>query len=291
MNTKIDSFIRTSIATALVLSAGAALAVPGHLTGITAQKSVVKVGQIAPLLVTGTVKSCGVEVNNGAGKTWHIALTDPSPSPSKSFGTVYDKPGKYKVVAKGAGNTDADCSSISAVSVDITVLGDAPACTSDAAVQKDYQAIGVQVKTCEMSSTRPVAVRVQPTPGASTADVGSTQPNVAIAPAKITEIALSSTYVQVGQPFTIQVKGSGMKPQDCPSSIVIDQLSPKVVMDYGHQPAKWNSNGFPRNETSIIKEEGTYQVRLMLHDWSYSCVNSSLIGNLAKFTVGPAIAK
>lgn len=293
MNLKLKKLIRLGAATSLVLSVGTAWAFPGHLTGISAQKSIVKVGEDLNFTVTGTVK-CGVTINNANGKIWTIALTDPSATPSKFFGTSYNKAGKFHVTAQGQGNTDKDCSLISAVAVDVTVLGEPPACSSDIAVQKNYQAIGIQVKSCEVSSTPHVAALGRPVTGATTAEAGSANPGLVVAPTQITKVQLSAASLMGGSPLVVSVYGKGLQ-KNCGSSIVIDQLSPKVISNYGQMAStyQYETGGWPRKAAFNVTEPGTYQTRLLVND-ALSCGymgEGSISGDLSKFEVVPAVAK
>ncbi len=293
MNIKLKNFIQVGVSTALVLGVGTAWAFPGHLTGMSAQKSIVKVGEDVNLTVTGTVR-CGVTINNANGKIWTIALTDPSTPPSKSFGTSFNKTGKFHVTAQGQGNTDKDCSLISAVAADITVLGEPPACTFDVAVQKDYQAIGIQVKTCEVSSTPHVSSVSRPVTGATVAEVGSANPGLVVTPTQITKVQLSATSLMAGSPLEVKVFGVGQQ-KYCGSSIVIDQLSPSQINNYGQMSSKYQyeTGGWPRKAIFNITEPGTYRARLLINDTA-SCGykgEGSISGDLSPFDVVPAVAK
>lgn len=293
MTLKLKNLIRVGVSTALVLTVGAAWAVPGHLTGITAQKSVVKVGEDVNLTVKGTVQ-CGVTINNANGKIWTIALTDTANPATKFFGTSFNKPGKFHVTAQGQGNGDKDCSVISSVAVDITVLGDPPACTFDTAVQKDYQAIGIQVKGCEVASTPHVTTVGRPAAGATSAEVGSANPGLAITPTQITKVQLSTTSLMAGSPLVVSVYGVGQQ-INCGSSIVIDQLSPNLISNFGQMASKYQTEtgGWPRKTAFNVTEPGTYQARLLVNS-ALSCGykgEGSISGDLSKFTVVPAVAK
>jgi hypothetical protein len=83
------------------LSACATSALANTVTGIETYGSPpYKAGQTIPVVVKGDAK-CGVTINDGAGKTWDIALTDPSTPPSKQLGVTYAQPGTYVLSAKG----------------------------------------------------------------------------------------------------------------------------------------------------------------------------------------------
>lgn len=58
-----------------------------------------KPSQLISVIVSGDTK-CGVTMNDGAGKSWDIALTDPSTPPSKQLGVSYAQPGTYVLSAK-----------------------------------------------------------------------------------------------------------------------------------------------------------------------------------------------
>ncbi len=160
MNMRLTKIIQAGVSTALALSVGTAWS--GQLTGLSANKTIVKIGEQVNLTAIGTVQ-CGVMINDGNGQSWPIGLTDPTSRPTKLFGISYDHAGKFHVTATGKGGTGSkDCISNRSMAVDITVLGAPPRCTFDMDVQKDYQAIGVQVKACEVSSTPPVTAVSQP---------------------------------------------------------------------------------------------------------------------------------
>jgi hypothetical protein len=86
----------TTAALCMAFLVGVACA--GELTKFTTETPTVKVGEPVMFLVEGKAK-CGVDMDNGNGKKWHIFLGDPGPIPSKVFGTTYDTPNIYTVVA------------------------------------------------------------------------------------------------------------------------------------------------------------------------------------------------
>ena len=86
----------TTAALCLTFLMGGACA--SELTKFTTETPTVKVGEPVMFLVEGKAK-CGVDMDNGNGKKWHIFLGDPGPIPSKVFGTTYDTPNIYTVVA------------------------------------------------------------------------------------------------------------------------------------------------------------------------------------------------
>nr|WP_295786361.1 hypothetical protein [Rhodoferax sp.] len=262
MHTKLKNLIQVGVSTALVLGVGTAWAFPGHLTGMSAQKKVVKVGEDVNLTVTGTVQ-CGVTINNANGKIWTIALTDTANPATKFFGTSFNKAGKFHVTAQGQGNGNKDCSLISVVGVDITVLGDAPACTSDMGLQKDYQAIGIQVKTCEVASTPPAMTVNRPTLGETTASAGSANPGLGVAHTKVTNVSAPAS-VSAGNYFVVKVNGT-MGQGNCPTSIVIDQISPDLKSNYGNLASPYQSSGFERSYSFRLTEKGTYQARILVN--------------------------
>lgn len=91
-----------STAFALLFSAAASTsALADAVTSIeTMGSQPYKTSQNIMVLVKGDAK-CGVTMNDGAGKTWDIALTDPSTPPSKTLGVSYAQPGTYLLSAKG----------------------------------------------------------------------------------------------------------------------------------------------------------------------------------------------
>jgi hypothetical protein len=295
MHTKLKNLIQLSVSTALVLSVGTAWAFPGNLKSISAQKNVVKVGENVNLTVTGTVQ-CGVTINNANGKIWTIALTDTANPATKTFGTSFNKAAKFHVTAQGQGNGNKDCSLISAVAVDITVLGDAPACTSDLGVQKDYQAIGIQVKTCEVSSTPPVTTVNRPATGETTGSAASANPGLSLSHTKVTNVSVPAYAVLTGNDFVVKVDGKIGQGGNCPTSIVIDKIKPEQKNNYGNLASPYQSSGFPRIYSFKLTEAGTYQARILVNapgDFQACGYNGekTIPGDLSQIVVADPVTK
>jgi hypothetical protein len=255
MNMKFKNLMNAGICVTLLCGASGAWA--GQLTGLTAVKKIVKVGEDVNLVATGTAQ-CGVMVNDGNGKSWAIALTDTKSPATKSFGASYNKPGKFHLMAVGKGGMGpSDCNSNPVMAVDITVLGAPPECTFDMALQKDYQAIGIQVKTCEVSSKPPVAMGTHPEIVQTTGVAGSTQPGLTVAHTKITSMQVSDMQLKTGGTLTVKVNGTGNEAH-CPTTIAIGHNG----SNYWKSTNQASTGGWPRVSTYVLPEAGKYLVRI-----------------------------
>jgi hypothetical protein len=149
-----------------------------ELTGFFAVKQVVNVNEQVSLWVTGTAK-CGVMIDDGNGNKLPIALTDPSPQPSKSFGVTYDHPATFTLTASPRTGTDVVCAPQAApLTLQIEVLGPAtgllapangtktnvpastnpsekPPCAQDEAAQARQLKAGNKVDICPPKSETP----------------------------------------------------------------------------------------------------------------------------------------
>lgn len=255
MNMKLKNLMNTGICATLLFGAGGAWA--GQLTGLTAVKKIVKVGEDVNLIATGTAQ-CGVMINDGNGKIWAIGLTDTNNPATKSFGASYNKAGKFHLTATGKGGIGKlDCSPNPVMAVDITVLGAPPACTFDAALQKDYLAVGIQVKTCEVSSNPPVAIGGRAGTVDTTAVAGSPKPGLTVAHTKITSMQVSGTQLKTGGTLTVKVNGTGMETQ-CPTTVLVGHNG----NNYWKSTNQASTGAWPRVSTYVLPEAGKYLVRI-----------------------------
>lgn len=255
MNTTFKHLITTGLCSAFILGASAASA--GQLTGLNVPKKFVKVGESVPMVVSGTAQ-CAVMINDGNGKAWQIALTDPSNPPSKTFDALYNKAGKFHLTATANNVGKVACNTAPAMAVDITVLGTPPACTFDKAVQKEYLEIGVQVKTCEVLSTPPTKINNRAdTTVDTTAVVANPKPGLAVAHTKITSLQVSGTQLTAGATLTVKVYGTGLETQ-CPTTVSIEHKG-LTKWKYTNQAS---TGAWPRVSTYVLPEAGKYFVRI-----------------------------
>jgi hypothetical protein len=124
-------------------------------------------------------------IDDGNGNKLPIALTDPSPQPSKSFGVTYDHPATFTLTASPRTGTDVVCAPQAApLTLQIEVLGPAtgllapangtktnvpastnpsekPPCAQDEAAQARQLKAGIKVDICPPTKPTPPCVHTE----------------------------------------------------------------------------------------------------------------------------------